>query len=53
MTRLEELSSKELVEEARLRAEQAKADDERMGAALAGLMRTVDEMARRLDGEDE
>lgn len=51
MSRLEELSSKELVEEARLRAEQAKADDERMGEALAGVLRTLDEMVRRLDGE--
>ncbi len=51
MNRLEELSSKELVEEARARAEQAKADDARMGEALAGLTRTLDEMARRLDSE--
>lgn len=52
MTRLDELSSKELADEARLRAEKAKADDERMGDALAGLLRTVDELARRLDADE-
>ncbi len=52
MSRLEELSSKELAEEARMRAEKARADDERMGDALAGLLRTVDELARRLDANE-
>lgn len=49
MTRLQELSNAELVEEAQRRAAQAKADDDRLGVALEDILKTVDELTKRLN----
>lgn len=43
------MSNAELAREAQRRAAQAKVDDERMGAALDDLLKTVEELTKRLN----
>ena len=49
MTRLRELSSAELAEVIRKRAEEARESDERFGVMFGDLLNTVEELARRMD----
>lgn len=52
MSRLADLTSQELAELARERAREAKENDERLGSVLDNLLRTVEEMTRRLDADE-
>lgn len=53
MMALRDLSSQELVKEIERRANEVKANDASLGVTLGGLLRTVGELAKRLDDDDE
>ena len=52
MTALRDLSGSELAEMIRKQAEDARENDERFGLALGDLLKTVEELATRVDDDE-
>lgn len=53
MTALRDLSSTELAEVIRRRAEEARETDERFGVMFSDLLNTVKELEQRMDEDDD
>ena len=52
MMALRDLTSHELADLAREKAKEAQEQDQRLGGVLTDLLKTVDELARRFDGNE-